>query len=532
MRSLFVLTILFLNSLVGFAFQAELNDCTVDFSILPTFERSVIVTSVSKIKENPQSLEIPEVVSDGIYNYTVTEIGRMAFFLCPPKLILPKTISKIESIPFGSVKELIIAEDNPYFKCIDGVVYNTEESKLITSLRHVNNPSIPKTVYQIEDYAFMDVELREIILPNNLQVIGISAFENCKNLESITIPESVYLLGASCFKSSGLKIISLPDNISSINDDMFAHTPLQDIKLPCNLIKIGKYAFYETKLSSVALPTTLTSIDDYAFDNSMIEEIIIPENVVSIGINAFSQVPIHSVVFEGEKCQLGLGVFSNCKYLYNIILPSELSEIPNHLFSGCLSLKSICLPNSCQKISSYAFSYCLSLHDIVFPVGLKQIGSNSFEYCDALGTIRLPQNFEKIYNNAFYCARIEELHLPSSLNLISNQAFYGCKVKDIYCYSEQPLSCGDVWDSWDYQYSNLNVPVGTINNYKRVSPWNKFLNVKEFYNSGIGDVINDSQKEIIAIYNLKGYPTTYNYDGPVIIQYSDGTCEKRIIREK
>jgi len=42
-------------------------------------------------------------------------------------------------------------------------------------------------------------KLKGIVLPNNIEIIGIKSFENCTDLEYINIPEKVYEIGSEAF---------------------------------------------------------------------------------------------------------------------------------------------------------------------------------------------------------------------------------------------------------------------------------------------------------------------------------------------
>jgi hypothetical protein len=42
-------------------------------------------------------------------------------------------------------------------------------------------------------------KLKDIVLPNNIEIIGIKSFENCTDLEYINIPEKVYEIGSEAF---------------------------------------------------------------------------------------------------------------------------------------------------------------------------------------------------------------------------------------------------------------------------------------------------------------------------------------------
>lgn len=73
--------------------------------------------------------------------------------------------------------------------------------------------------------------LTEIFLPRGIEKIGALAFYYCTDLKSIEIPETVYILGDSCFYGSGLEEIKLPASINSIGASAFERCKIEKYKL-------------------------------------------------------------------------------------------------------------------------------------------------------------------------------------------------------------------------------------------------------------------------------------------------------------
>lgn len=75
--------------------------------------------------------------------------------------------------------------------------------------------------------------------------IGDGAFENCTQLTSITIPESVTTIGDNAFSScSGLSSITIPEGVTIIGSSAFSGcTQLTSVTIPESVTSIGGYAF-------------------------------------------------------------------------------------------------------------------------------------------------------------------------------------------------------------------------------------------------------------------------------------------------
>ena len=73
---------------------------------------------------------------------------------------------------------------------------------------------------------------------------------------------------------------------------------------------------------------------------------------------------------------LGTGTFSDCKSLFEVILPQGITQIPEWTFAGCESLNYLTISDGVVSIGDYALQMCKSLEYIVLPVSLKTISLN------------------------------------------------------------------------------------------------------------------------------------------------------------
>lgn len=80
------------------------------------------------------------------------------------------------------------------------------------------NVIIPDDVAIIGDEAFKDcTTLKSVIIPNSVTEIGIDAFSGCTSLKSITIPNSVTLIDSRAFQDClSLKSVTIQGNANNI----------------------------------------------------------------------------------------------------------------------------------------------------------------------------------------------------------------------------------------------------------------------------------------------------------------------------
>ena len=143
---------------------------------------------------------------------------------------------------------------------IDGINYcldeETKTAEVIEKDGYEGDIIIPETVVfneviyrvtSIEDYAFAFCEnLKSITIPNSVNIIGKSAFCGCKLLTAITIPNSVKSIGYGTFKFCySLIAITIPHGVTSIGACAFEDCKsLRTITIPNSIESIEREAFY------------------------------------------------------------------------------------------------------------------------------------------------------------------------------------------------------------------------------------------------------------------------------------------------
>ena len=265
-----------------------------------------------------------------------------------------------DNVQFAVGSELLVRSDE------DGstvYIYDGNGFKFLKDAEGASSGGADDTLFK----QMIDRSITSVVIPDDITVIGNSAFCGCGLLESITIPDGVTTIGDSAFVScTKLEEIIIPNTINKIGAGAFSGTCIESISIPSGITALPMQMCYGCEnLTDVTIPNTVTSISSYAFMNcSALKTIVIPNSV-----NTF-----------------GGSIFNNCTSLESILLPNNLTGIPNYAFYQCTSLSAINLPNSIVGISSYAFASS-GLTSIDIPSAVTSIGTYAFDGCSSLASI-------------------------------------------------------------------------------------------------------------------------------------------------
>ena len=108
--------------------------------------------------------------------------------------------------------------------------------------------TIPKSITSIGDYAFAAcISMTSIIMGNNVESIGNYAFAACQSLTSVTIPDKVTSIGEYAFyKCYGLTYFDTGNGVTSIGKGAFKNcTSLSSVNIGRSVTSIGELAFKE-----------------------------------------------------------------------------------------------------------------------------------------------------------------------------------------------------------------------------------------------------------------------------------------------
>lgn len=301
-----------------------------------------------------------------------------------------------------------------------------------------------------------------VTIPDTVEVVGESAFENNQNVQLVVVPKSVKRLDAYVFWGcnhleevvlgkgltavdeysfagcTGLKQITIPDNVQSIDAQAFAGcTNLTDIYIPATVTSIAEDAFlncdnvtihadegsvaaqFAQKLAGqrsqnplVTATPAPTQTSDATSDTQATAEpeptatpapTPVPGNVLGstivVGNHAMVMVlPEEETVKQGYTEQEADQETGG--ETQDITAEAEDGTIPEWKYYRDQSIKAVSIPEGTTEIGRFAFSRS-SAESVTFPEGVTTIDYAAFYHCDDLNSVILPDTVTRVEAKAF-----------------------------------------------------------------------------------------------------------------------------------
>lgn len=321
-------------------------------------------------------------------------------------------------------------------KCFTFDRTHTELIKYTGTDAHV---SVPYGVRVIRDAFYENTCIQSVDLPDTVEHLRRNAFNSCKNLTIVRIPNGLKTIGTTAFGYCSKLHISLPASVEEIAEEAFPQVqtiridpnntrfkmlsgmlidmkqevllavipsaPMMDIVVPEFVRRIGCQAFMLTKNipRSIVLPHGLQSIVHTAGVNVAMKPVMIPNTVTKIEAGAFAStckdieledgnpnyVKRNNTIIEKETRTLISVCDKSCK---TVRISPEIRTIATRAFSFCENLTEIKLHGHIEEIGHCAFQSCSELDYIVIPKNVKEIGYDAFHGCDSLRGIYCEQS--------------------------------------------------------------------------------------------------------------------------------------------
>ncbi len=371
-------------------------------------ETAALTGMVDKSSATPPVSELPETFEVNGTTYTLTAIDTYASGLgmgntSLTEIVIPKTVTTISTSAFAHLKGLKRLE-------IPETVTNMEMISLqqCIALKELIILGSVKTLDS--SFASNSPKLETVVLPETLETIDAWAFDGCSALTTISVagskvqegvavlPNSVSYINTGAFTGTGLIEVVLPAGTTSLNGSTFencANLESVTIKDGGGLTKIGGDEFSGCeKLTTVPDMSALTSIPNYAFYECSSLDLpgtLNMREITSIGKKAFA----YCYCFEGDLNlenaeEIGIWAFLSTD-ITSVTLGGKVEDIPSYAFAWCDNLTSVTIPEGVETIGGNAFD-SVPITSIELPNSLTTIGDEAFLDCTNLQSITIGSN--------------------------------------------------------------------------------------------------------------------------------------------
>lgn len=192
------------------------------------------------------------------------------------------------------------------------------------------------------------ISVRDGIVYNKEETEMVSATPCALEKDVLTLPDTLKEIPAGSFKAcKGIKKLVFGKNITSIGNGAFAYSNIENVQMNDNVTVLDEYAFYYcTKLANVDLSKSLTKIDGYeTFKYTDALKHIDLKNVTELtGWYTFQQSGLEDVDLSNVSNMSGIQVFGSCHNLKTVYIGKNTDfsgkvSIGSNNFAGCERLE-------------------------------------------------------------------------------------------------------------------------------------------------------------------------------------------------
>ena len=336
------------------------------FRDCPALEEVVLPPNVERI--DSYAFEWCTSLTNFVFNNGLRRIGENIFVGCEglTTLEIPVSVTNIAQkmlLGCGNLESLTL----PFIGSQRGN-HNTTDSVFgwLFAQTQSSAPGCMKIVQYYDDglyrTTYIPPSLKRVVITDET-VVGKGAFQNCSNLTSVVIGNSVTNIAKGAFAGcGGLESMTLPfigseRGNTGTPDSLFGHI-------------FGSVSYNGGEANDQYYSTE--SFMKYYIPRALTEVVITDETV------------------------LGYAAFCHCSRLTSVTLPNSLTSIlDGGAFWMCRGFSSLTIPNSVTNIGSDAFHYCSSLETVFVPLNVISIGDYSmFESCSSLHLAYIPRRFK------------------------------------------------------------------------------------------------------------------------------------------
>lgn len=215
--------------------------------------------------------------------------------------------------------EMSNPEKAKYLTVKDGIVYNKEETEMLTK--------VPCAL-----------EKDTLVLPDTIKELPEGAFMNNKTVKKVVFGKNITSIGNGAFAYSNIENVQMNDNVTALDECAFYYcTKLANVNLSKSLTKIEGYETfkYTDALKHIDLKNVTELTGWYTFRQSGLEDIDLSNISNMDGVQMFSNCPRLKTVYIGKNTNfesrfgIGSNYFAACGRLENYV---EKEKNNNHLY--------------------------------------------------------------------------------------------------------------------------------------------------------------------------------------------------------
>lgn len=319
--------------------------------------------------------------------------------------------------------------------------FQTQGSTLVKYRGTEERVTIPDTVEVVGESAFENNQkVQFVVIPKSVKRLDAYVFWGCNNLEEVVLGKGLTAVDEYSFAGcTGLKQITIPENVQSIDAQAFAGcVNLTDIYIPATVTGIAEDAFlncdnvtihadegsvaaqFSQKLAEqknrdplvtaapVQTPTAVSRPDTQATTEPVSTATPapvatpVPGNVLgsTIVVGNHALVMVHP---GEEKVQQGYTepeAGQETGEEQDITAETENGKVPEWMYYRNQSVSAVTIPEGTTEIGRFAFSRS-SLRTVTIPEGVTVIDYAAFYHCDNLDNVILPDTVNTVGAKAF-----------------------------------------------------------------------------------------------------------------------------------
>lgn len=360
------------------------------------------------------------------------------------------------------------------------------------------------------------VYIRNTVTNDELTVtaIGESAFKDCGELTSISLPETLQTIGSGAFAGcSSLTSITVPDGVTTIEENTFKNcSSLASVNLGSGLTNIKFWAFaFCTALKGITLPASVTSVDAYGFSSTGLERLtLLATTPPSLSSDpSFQGISLESITLcVPYAARTKYKTSEDCWKDFTTVRYIEAFDADGVTY----------VPNEDGKSVTLVTNYNGWTADVTIPASVTRTTTGD-DNTEVQTTYAVTAISDEAFTNA---TALTSVTIPASVTTIATGAFSGCTaLTSVTALSETPATLEA--DAFSAYTAELAVPEGALDTYKAAEVWKNFTNIFENItyfevdNNGY-NVLSRSEKTV----EFKGYFSGWTYYTiPTTVSYKD-----------